>query len=375
MLSGTQKYNRLYIHIPFCSSKCDYCAFYSEVQSDKRTIDRYLHRLTEEFQENAHLCSSLKSIYIGGGTPTYLSSEQLNRLFAEIKKNFQIDSDAEISIEANPDTLSTDKIEIISTFCNRISIGVQTLNKNLRSIIGRKSREYNIAETIERIKKFHINNISCDIIYAIPSQTCQMLVKDLETLLLSEVKHISAYSLTYEENSVLGKNQNYSEKVHSELDAEMWYILEKELKKHGIYRYEISNYTSKKYECRHNLEIWLGDTYLGCGPAAASFDGNVRKMNSASLSKWLMKTSPEIDLISRKERAKEILIMGLRTVKGWNEQTFSERTGFNFADLKSTIEKVEKAGLILHNSESHNIKCTKSGLSCWNDTALMILQN
>ena len=375
MTSGTRKYNRLYVHIPFCSSKCDYCAFYSEISPDKNDVDAYLTRLFEEFRENAPSCSLLKSIYFGGGTPTYLSVAHLQKLFEKVDSSFQIAPDAEISIEANPDTLDKKKIETIASFCNRVSVGVQTSYKNLRSIIGRKCEEYNIAGVINNILESSVKNISCDLIYGIPAQTASMLLNDLHLILESGVKHISAYSLTFEENSILGKNKSYTESVHSEIESEMWYMLEEELKKHGILRYEISNYAENGYECRHNLEIWYGDTYLGCGPAAASFDGEIRTVNPPNLINWLKKVPPEKDMISQKYRAEEIFIMGLRTVNGWNEKTFFQRTGFNFSDFKPTIKKVENAGLIKYDTESGIIKCTETGLACWNDTALMVIEN
>jgi oxygen-independent coproporphyrinogen-3 oxidase len=375
MHSDAGQFNRLYIHVPFCQNKCDYCAFYSETGIDEKKVDRYLKRLSGEFKEKSDQCSTLKSIYIGGGTPTYLSAAQLERLFSEISSSFEIHSGAEISIEANPDTLDDTVLRTLSAFCTRISVGVQTLDKSLRSAIGRKSREYNIGAVIEKIKKSSIQNISCDLIYGIPGQTCEMLSKDLNTIIQAGVTHISAYSLTYEENTILGDKKENEEEIYSELEAEMWDLIEKQLYQHSIYRYEISNYSKEGYECRHNLEIWYGDTYLGCGPAAASFDGRTRTTNPPDLRQWLDRKQPEADLISQKYRAKEILMMGLRTVDGWKEEIFHSRTGFSFSDLSETVDRVEKAGLIRYDKEAGTIKCTSKGLACWNDTALIIIQN
>jgi len=369
-----KKFNRLYVHIPFCFEKCDYCAFYSETKADDTLIQAFFERLSFECQKKVKNCSSLKSIYIGGGTPTYLNANYLAKLFNIIGGIFSIEPNAEITIEANPGSINAEKVNVIASFCNRISIGVQSFNNNLRRIIGRRDSTYDIEEKIGMCQDNNITNISCDLIYAIPSQTLDMLLYDLNMLLDFGIKHLSAYSLTFEENTILSKKIRLNENKYSELEADMWDLIQETLSRSNMHRYEISNYSFYNTECVHNSEIWYGDTYLGCGPAAASFNGVIRTTNPSSIQQWLKGAPPEIDRIPFEYRAKEIFIMGLRTVAGWNEKKLHARTGLSFSDLEKFISDALDAELLDFDNSSENIRCTKKGLSLWNDTALILLQ-
>ena len=367
------KFNRLYIHIPFCASKCAYCAFYSETDASDQMIDAFFCRLEREFAENSANCAELDSVFIGGGTPTILSSANLAKLFKLISANFAISKNAEISIECNPESLTSEKGLTIANFANRVSIGVQSFNCELRKILGRQGTVQSLFDGIEIIKNVGIKNIGCDLIYAIPTQGVEQWQKELIQAVELGVKHISAYSLTYEEGTQLYRQYSkiQSPEKLAELESKMWKASKIILKKYGLKSYEVSNYALPGFECRHNLEIWYGDTYLGCGPAAASFDGSTRYTNPSNIQLWLNSTPPEQDIISQEQRAAEILIMGLRTTQGWNSAKFAERTNFPINHWKNKIDQFTNDGLICY-SET-DLKLTEKGLLLWDTIAETIL--
>jgi oxygen-independent coproporphyrinogen-3 oxidase len=366
-------FNRLYIHVPFCESKCAYCAFYSETNASEDLILAYFRRLEEEFMENSEECAELDSIFIGGGTPNLLSAANLAELFRLISANFAISSSTEISIECNPELMTPEKAEIIAKFANRVSVGIQSFSCEFRRIIGRRGNVETVFRCIEILKNAGIKNIGCDLIYSIPNQSTDQWRDELEKAVTLGVKHISAYSLTYEEGTHL--SAKYADSVNpekaAEIESEMWELAGTTLKNANIARYEVSNYAVPGFECRHNLEIWYGDTYLGCGPAAASFDGTERYTNPSDLQKWLDGVPPERDIISKKERASEILVMGLRTSQGWNIAKFAQRTGFTIETWSDKISELMQSNLIQRTEDS--IKLKPKGLLLWDSVAEEIL--
>ena len=308
--------NRLYIHIPFCSSKCDYCTFHSLPSPSESFIKQYFIRLENEIKEKRELATSIDSIFIGGGTPSLLSPNMLDKLFTLINENFNFANKAEISIECNPDSLTNDKIRIISSFVNRVSLGVQTFSKKHRIFLGRNGSLKQLDHIVNEFIENKITNISMDLIYGIPNQTLNDFESDLNKLLIYPIKHTSLYSLTFEEGSRLFKNLNSTEKDFDELSVKSWHLANEILKTNDIYRYEVSNYSLQGFECKHNLETWFGSKYLGLGPTASSFDGNVRWTNPTFM-EWINEEEPEIDKIPDKDRFIEIFVMGLRTNLHW----------------------------------------------------------
>ena len=306
----------LYIHVPFCKNKCSYCAFHSVAINSASQIEHYLIYLENEFKKLRSTTSNLKTIYIGGGTPNILSAKQLAKLFSLIRNNFEICNDAEISIEGNPDSFSKEKIEIISTFANRISIGVQSFSSKHRNTIGRKSSPDNIKQIISRFNQNGITNISCDLIYAIPNQSLNDFIADLKKLTVLPIKHISLYSLTYEEGTILKKELKHSENEFDELSAEMWSKANLILSNNNIMRYEVSNYALEGFESKHNLNTWFGGKLLGIGPTASSFDG-IQRWTNPTLKELHNNKSPDIDKIPVTDRFIEIFAMGLRTCFPW----------------------------------------------------------
>ncbi|MCF7791580.1 MAG: radical SAM family heme chaperone HemW [Victivallales bacterium] len=307
----------LYIHVPFCSKKCDYCAFYSIPTDSESLINLFLKHLEIEIIRKKHLCGNLQSIYFGGGTPTLLTAEKLEKLFLLISENFVIDPKAEISVESNPASLTEKKIKLISSFSNRISLGIQSFNPALRTTLGRNGDPDCIDNIIESLSRNNLTNISADLIYGIPGQTLSDFQKDLTRVLQLPLSHISLYSLTFEEGTEINKKLNCDKKEFEVLAAEMWHTAGNFLNCKGMKRYEVSNYAKCGYECKHNLNTWLGGNYLGLGPTASSYYNEIRFTNPV-LYPWLKGKAPEEDIISAYERLIEIFIMGLRTTHPWS---------------------------------------------------------
>jgi len=369
----------LYIHIPFCYKKCDYCAFYSEENPSDCLIETYLNYLEEEFLAKSAMCSNLKTIYIGGGTPSLLNTSQLKKLFTLIKKYFSLNNQqaqskhtryqsgdqirklnptcgTEISIECNPSTLDEDKIATIAKFANRVSLGIQSFNCEFRKTIGRHGSIKNIDQIIKLFIKYGIENIGCDLIYAIPNQNLSDWKLELKKATALPIKHISTYSLTYEEGTQLAENE-----------ATMWELSNSFLADKQFTRYEISNFSKPGFESKHNSSIWQGESYLGCGPTAASFDGTDRWINPSSLTSWLNNEKSDLDKITKKARAREIFVMGLRTSQGWNLETFKTISEFEFTEWQNNLDPLISNKLLIYKNK--NISCSKKGFLLWNEIA------
>ena len=400
--------NNLYIHIPFCKNKCDYCAFHSIPCPSVSAIDLYFKSLKNEIDKTKELTKELDSIYIGGGTPSLLSVCNLEKLFKLIHNNFKISDKAEISIECNPDSLDLEKIKLISGFANRISLGIQSFNSEFRQTIGRKGSIKKLDFIFDNFLNNNIYNLSADLIYAIPTQTVDNFREDLNTLLNYPIKHTSLYSLTFEEGTKLSKESNCNENDFDELSAEMWQIAEFELGRKNINRYEVSNYAKEGYKSKHNMNTWFGGTYLGLGPTASSFDGKIR-WNNQKYDKWLKYVEtqyfasekentlylaerngiPEIDKIPRIDRFIEIFIMGLRTSSPWTIEEMPQhiilRSNYNTPPL--TLEKHQWVKLfetlsnlkeiaflnIEQNKNTYLVSSTKKGMLFWNTLAVDIM--
>jgi len=390
----------LYVHVPFCSSKCGYCAFHSVPNPGKDVVDYYFKKLEKDFIKEKEKIGCLNSVFIGGGTPGYLSESNLEKLFVLIKDNFSISEKADISIECNPESLTKEKIKIIEGFANRVSLGVQSFNETSRKILERVGDIKKVYEVIEIIRSSKINNLSCDLIYAIPGQSLKDFEKDVCTIIdLNILSHFSAYALTFEENSRI--SGLYSEKADLEsVSAGMWELIPEIIGNTGFERYEISNYSLKGKECKHNVNIWFGGKYLGFGPTASSFDGNTR-WTQRTFSEWIKDEPAIYDRISEEKRMSEIFIMGLRTVFGW-EIKLENRLRTTDHRLKSVdhfkilgpynnsysatysyVEKLKGKLLPLKNSGLLDITDfdgggfkvipTLKGLSFWNEIALQLV--
>lgn len=359
------RYQNVYIHVPFCRSKCDYCCFYSIPHPKEEFFDAYLDKLDHDLAGTV-FADKLDTLYIGGGTPTLMNEEKMEIFLKLLRKRLPLAETTEISIECNPGSITAAKAEQVKNFANRLSVGIQSFNPRFRQIIGRECSDCEIKTTLDLLNGC---NLSLDLIYSIPSQTMQDWLDDLKLAVQMKVKHISCYALTLEEGTVLAERTETST-VDEELSAEMWEETGKVLNTAGLKRYEISNYAVPGFECRHNRNVWYGKAYIGFGPAAASFDGKDRWTQPCSLKQWLNNSDVEYDIISPESRAMEVFVTGLRTTNGWTKEKWTETDLTNSTAWDKLLEKATNNFFVCDES---NIKLNENGLLFWDSVAQDII--
>ncbi|MBO4647797.1 MAG: radical SAM family heme chaperone HemW [Lentisphaeria bacterium] len=357
-------WRNLYIHVPFCGGKCDYCAFYSEPDGG-----RWMRPWLDKIKKELSVLNGLKldTIYLGGGTPTLLPAGLLAELLGAL--NDLHSGAAEISIECNPESLTPEKAELLGKYVTRVSLGVQSFDPELRRRIGRRGDPAAIRPAFELLRRNGLENLSCDLICGLPGQSAAAWENDLRQALTLPVKHLSAYSLTVEDGTPLSRR--FCADPDSDLrTAAMDRLTRRILKAAGLKQYEISNYALPGFECRHNQNVWHGETYLGLGPAACSFDGRDRFTQTASVRQWLEGNGPELDKVTDDVRRAEMLIMGLRTVRGWKRGEFEAVAGIEPEALRpGAIDSLRRKGMM----KKRTIALTRRGLDFWNDAALELL--
>ena len=346
--------NSVYIHIPFCQSICSYCAFTKFFYNEKQ-VDLYLDSLNKEIQEK-YKGEIIKTIYIGGGTPSSLNINELNKLF-EIIKIFKLADDLEFTIEVNPESIDLEKIKLFkANKVNRISMGVEsTLTKNLKYL--KRNHDFNISlEKINLIKKY-ISNINVDLIYGLKNQTLKDLEEDILNILSLDITHISTYSLMIEDNTYL-KIMN-EKNISEDLDYEMYELIIKKLKEKGFNHYEISNFSKMGYESKHNLVYWNNLPYYGFGISASGYIDNYRYTNTLSLKKYFAGNYLDNkEILSNKDIISYALILGFRKISGINKSEFLKRYKVNIIDLYN-IKNLIESGLIVDNGSNLSISYDK----------------
>ncbi len=360
----------LYVHVPFCNGKCDYCAFYSEgCDWDDELQDMYLDSVLAEMTRHAKSCGTLDSVFVGGGTPTVLHDRAFQRLLQGIRERFDLSPQCEWTVECNPESLTEAKIDMMGEIgVTRASLGIQSFNQSCRKMLGRRGTLDGLEHKIRVLRHAGISHVNLDLIWNVPTQTLQMLEQDLNRALDFEPDHISAYALTVEEGTRLAERQIEAD---DDTFVEAWDLIEATLATRGLHRYEISNFATARGRCRHNDSIWHGAAYLGLGPAATSFDGVDRWTQPANLRQWIGGQDPEIDRIPPLDRAAEILAFGLRTVEGWNLVEFRNLTEVDPIQLRGQqLQKLQKAGLV--ELDKTTCKPTPQGL-LFNDSIIMEL--
>ncbi len=337
-MNQTPTFDALYVHVPFCLRKCDYCAFYSVAEASASQRQAYLDRLQEELSGHARAFRTpLHSAFIGGGTPTSLTPAQFAALLTAVTDTVSLADDAEFSVECNPDSLSAEHIAALAEAgVTRVSLGVQAFSERHRRVLGRHTPLPPLPPLLAALRAQGITNINLDLIYAIPGQTVSQWEHELHQACALGVSHLSTYALTLDEGSALQQRTTPVSCTDSDtVSVAMWHTAAAVCSEHGLLRYEVSNLAKPGAECRHNLDIWLGGTYLGVGPAACSFDGVLRRTNPLTLEAWLARETPDDDPLPAQQRAAEILAFGLRTAAGWDNTLFRERTGFDMFEIRS----------------------------------------
>lgn len=341
----------IYIHIPFCKSRCIYCDFYSTTEGEK--MKEYVHALTREltlradFLKKDGVFPNINTVYIGGGTPSTLSTTCLRQIFECIYKVYPVVEDAEITIEANPDDLDNQRIEDWRKLpINRISMGIQTFNDERLKLLHRRHNGQQAINAVRACQNAGFGNISIDLIYGLPGQTLADWESDLSQAIELQTQHISAYSLTYEEKTPIWKmrERHIVKEADETLSLKMFEMLSDKLATAGFEHYEISNFSRKGFRSRHNSSYWDGTPYLGCGPAAHSFDGQDRQWNIPDLNLYIkamqdctkedFQDAPWIrkEHLSKSEQYNDCIITALRTSQGINLHQLRRRFGKKLAD-------------------------------------------
>ena len=357
----------IYVHIPFCRSKCNYCAFNSKVGgADEKNF--YVDALIDEINFRGDF-SAAETIYFGGGTPTTLTLNQLEKILRAIEKNFSVDERAEISVEANPGTVDENFLRGLKFLgFNRLSLGVQSFDDELLKILGRIHDSRTAKENILLAKKF-FSNVSVDLMYGLPNQTLEKLRRDVEALKNFDVEHVSIYGLEIEDGTKFFQLARAGKLNLPEenLCADMYYFITKNLPALGFKRYEVSNFAKENFFSRHNLGYWTGKKYFGFGAGAHSFDGKLRTSNVRDVKIYIEKKISVVEEVVTPQAAmEEFCFLGLRVVEGISAQTFEKNFGEKIFDVfGSAIEKNLRRGLLAVDGDK--IFLTERGMSLGNE--------
>lgn len=363
------KTSGIYIHIPFCAAKCIYCDFYSVAGQDDR-IDSFVDSLVKEINNSDVDVTNWKfdTIFIGGGTPSLLNAIQLEKIIDALSKKYDLSNIIEFTMEANPGEAPIDKLmDFRSLGVNRLSMGVQSFKSNLLGFLSRIHSADDAINTFKSARQAGFENINCDLIFNIPNQSINDWKDDLNQLIDLNPEHISAYSLTVEQNTPLFGlvNSNTVKMPDDEIHLECNSITYELLNKNDFIQYEISNYSKLDKECFHNLHYWDNDTYLGFGPSAHSFDGHKRWNNYSSIDKYISqiknnKSPIEIyDELTEIDKVNEIVGFGLRMEKGID----LSKIPANLVDELSQhlqLAKSKYPDMIIH--ENNAIKLNQKGI-------------
>lgn len=325
----------IYIHIPFCKTRCIYCDFYSTTRSELKR--RYTQALCHELSLRQDYLKGepVKTIYFGGGTPSQLDENDFRQIFAAIEHTYGLLNAEEITLEANPDDLTEEYTSMLRSLpFNRISMGIQTFDDSTLKLLNRRHTAQQAREAVARCRKAGFNNISIDLIYGLPGETEEHWTNDLNQAIALNVEHISAYHLTYEEGTRLYQllQAHTLTEVDEEASLRFFTLLKEKLEAAGYVHYEISNFCKPGMHSRHNSSYWHGIPYLGCGPSAHSFDTCTREWNTASLEQYLASLESgqrtfEREALNLPTRYNEYIMTALRTMQGISLTEIEEKFG------------------------------------------------
>lgn len=329
----------VYVHVPFCAHRCPYCDF-TLVAGRDDLVGSYLDALEREMSPLGSP-RDVDTIFFGGGTPTHLSPAQLDRLFSIVLRWFRLADGYEFTVEANPAGLSKDKVDVLADYgVNRVSLGVQSFDQKVLSLLERDHRREGVIRALERLRP-RFANISLDLIFGVPGQTLDLWRDTLQQAAEFSPQHISTYGLTFEKGTSFWRRREKGQLVEAseELERDMYAVAMDELSEAGFEQYEISNFAQPGFRCRHNEVYWKGLPYYAFGPGAARYIDGRRETNHRSVLTWLNRVlageSPvgESEQISEEERARELLILGLRRCEGICRKDFRNRTGYDVDQL------------------------------------------
>lgn len=355
-----------YVHIPFCTQICYYCDF-SKVFIKNQPVDSYLEHLIEEY--NSYDIKKLRTLYIGGGTPTALSAPQLAFLLEKLSDKLDLSYLEELTIEANPGDLDEEKIAVLKDSpVNRVSLGVQTFNDRMLKQIGRSHLEKDIYDNITNLKKVGFDNISIDLIYALPKQTMEDVKINVAKAIALDIPHMSLYSLILENHTVFMNRMRRGKLPlpKEDLEAEMFDYIIVELEKAGFEHYEISNFSKPGFESRHNLMYWDNAEYYGIGAGASGYVDGVRYKNHGPIRHYLQAVEAgnarvQEEVLTLKEKMEEEMFLGLRKKSGVSKKRFEEKFGISFeGQYGAVVSDLTEQGLLVPDRDI--VRMTKQGL-------------
>ena len=365
-----------YIHIPFCEHICYYCDF-NKVFLEGQPVDEYIQSLLTEIRltKEQYPSKDTKTIYIGGGTPTSLSANQLAVLLKGVRELLPIEAGNEFTVEANPGDLTQDKLQVMKEYgVNRLSMGVQTFDDQLLKKIGRKHTAKDVYDTMKFLEKEDFLNVSIDLIYALPGQTLEGFRDTLRRAIELDLPHYSLYSLILENKTMFMNwvRQGRLQLPDQEVEAQMFEETILAMEKAGRHQYEVSNFALKGQESQHNLVYWNNDHYYGFGAGASGYLGHTRYRNHGPIQHYLKPLrenqlpTVETELLTLNNQMEEELFLGLRKMRGVSKSRFQEKFGLPLDHVyKETIPELVQKGLLLENED--HIQLTEQGLFVGND--------
>lgn len=363
----------IYIHIPFCIKKCEYCDFVSYCNK-KEYVPQYINALKKEIKNNINKEYKITTIYIGGGTPSSIEENYISDIIETIKlnmneedlKNFE---NIEVTIEVNPGTVNKEKLQVYKKIgINRLSIGLQETHNELLKSIGRIHTYEEFIKTYNLARKIGFNNINVDLMIALPNQTIQDIKENLEKITKLNPEHISVYSLILEEGTPLYNkyNENKIKLPDEDLERNMYWYVKNTLENNGYVHYEISNFSKKGFESKHNMNCWNQEEYLGFGVAAHSYNNRIRYSNTNSIEEYIKESNKIIhEEQTLEDMQKEYMLLGLRKIEGINIQKFKNKFAQNpIFIFKEQLNKLVDEELII--VDGNEIKLTNKGLDLAN---------
>ena len=346
----------IYIHIPFCRSKCQYCDFYSVTNKEHRLMEQYRKAICQHIKEAGAQAPDylVDTIYFGGGTPSFFGPEGMSAILTAIRKSFDVSSSAEITFEANPDSISGHLLRRLRREgFNRVSLGIQCDNDEILKMIGRPHTYQQAVDAYKLIRRKGFRNVSVDLMYGLPGQSLMDWQDTLEHVLELKPEHISCYGLKVEEGTPLYEIQYEANLADDDTQADMYLHAIEILREHGYRQYEISNFCRKGHVSRHNLKYWSGDEYLGFGPAAASDFGGRRFTGIRDVHGYIDgilnggTVLEDVQEVPFRERAGEYLMMRLRTSMGIVPDEYERKFLLPFAPLEAKLEEFRSAHLAI----------------------------
>lgn len=345
---GRSKNVGIYIHVPFCLSKCHYCDFCSVTGADDAKKDAYVSRICSEIKDFADKIKQTgelpqaDTVYFGGGTPTLMSAEQFARILEAVESNFGISQSAEITAECNPRSIDGNGLSDLRRLgVNRLSIGMQSIHDSELRMLGRIHGSGDFLETYDAARGAGFDNISVDLMYGIPNQTRETLKKSVEGLAMLAPEHISSYALTVEEGTNFHRRRDSLDLPDEDTVSDMYADMGEILVKYGYHKYEISNFSKEGGESRHNLKYWTYEDYLGFGSAAHSYFDGVRFAHSRDIDAYIegKRTIIDVEPINKLEAMNEYVMLGMRLSKGIDIFDFKARFG---EDLLRVFDKIKQ---------------------------------